>query len=170
MQSAENKCALHSPFTRKEGTNVNELLNEYKAKLEKAKAKVAQEMNTSMVDGLHSQIVVSVQQNVYSAYEKKLYERRDMGGIMSPNYNELTKEASPNDLSIEIENKAPGNPDFSPTDSVGVPADAVEHGGPWNYRLSPDPGPRPFMEEAAEMYVQTGEAGSALQQALNSIQ
>lgn len=130
---------------------------------------IADTMNTTFVDGLHTEIQNSVEQNVYGAYSPRIYTRRGMSGIMNPDYNILSKEASPGDLEIIMENVAPGNPDYEPTDGVGVPADAVENNGPWNYTLSPDPGPRPFMQPAAEQYVDSGQAEAALQAALNRI-
>lgn len=128
---------------------------------------IADTMNTAFVDGLHTEIQNSVRDNVYAKYDPIVYIRRNMGGIMNPDYNILSKEAAPGDLEIIMENVAPGNPDFIPTNGAGVPADAVENNGPWNYALSPDPGPRPFMQPAAEQYVDSGQAEAALQAALN---
>lgn len=113
-------------------------------------------MNTVIPDDLRAAIAESVHENVYSKYKPTRYRRRDNWGIAGPYANETTKFASVDDLSITITNVAYGNIDFSPYDESGVPADAVEHNGPWHYPLSPNPGPRPFMEPAAEKYVASG--------------
>lgn len=143
------------------------ITSEAAALLLNAEQTIANTMNTTFVDGLHGEIQASVEQNVYGAYSPMLYQRRGMGGIMNPDYNILSKEAAPGDLEIIVENIAPGNPDFEPTDGAGATADAVENNGPWNYALSPDPGPRPFMQPAADQYVDSGQADAALQAALN---
>ena len=131
---------------------------EAKQMLQKVKSLTAEAMNTTLVDGMHEAIKQSVQANVYARYQPKAYVRRDEGGIMSEAYNELTKEATADDLSIVMTNTAPGNSDFPPYDGAGVPADAVENGGPWHFRLDPNPGQRPFLEPAKEMYVGSGQA------------
>ena len=131
---------------------------EAKQMLQKVKSAVADAMNTTLLDGMHEAIKQSVQTNVYGRYQPKAYARRDENGIMSEAYNELTKEAKAGDLSIVITNTAPGNAEYEPADGAGVPADAVEQGGPWNFPLEPDPGPRPFLEPAKEMYVGSGQA------------
>ena len=131
---------------------------EAKQMLQKVKSLTAEAMNTTLVDGMHEAIKQSVQANVYARYQPKAYVRRDEGGIMSEAYNELTKEATADDLSIVMTNTAPGNSDFPPYDGAGVPADAVENGGPWHFPLDPNPGQRPFLEPAKEMYVGSGQA------------
>lgn len=131
---------------------------EAKQMLQKVKSLTAEAMNTTLVDGMHEAIKQSVQANVYARYQPKAYVRRDEGGIMSEAYNELTKEATADDLSIVMTNTAPGNSDFPPYDGDGVPADAVENGGPWHFPLDPNPGSRPFLEPAKEMYVGSGQA------------
>lgn len=135
--------------------------------LQKVKSLTADAMNTTLVDGMHEAIKQSVQANVYARYQPKAYVRRDEGGIMSEAYNELTKEAKANSLSIVITNTAPGNSDFPPYDGAGVPADAVEKGGPWHFPLDPNPGPRPFLEPAKEMYVGSGQAEQHIANTVN---
>lgn len=145
------------------------LTSEFAQIMQKAEVQIAQTMNTTFVDGLHEEIKQSVKDNVYAKYFPKYYIRRDYGGIMNENYNRLTEQATAGNLAIVIENTAPGNAQFEPTDGAGQPADSVENDGPWNYPLTPDPGPRPFMEEAAEKYVGSGMAEAALRAALASI-
>lgn len=140
---------------------------EAKQMLQKVKSLTAEAMNTTLVDGMHEAIKQSVQTNVYARYQPKAYVRRDEGGIMSEAYNELTKEATADDLSIVMTNTAPGNSDFPPYDGAGVPADAVEKGGPWHFPLDPDPGPRPFLEPAKEMYVGSGQAEQHIANTVN---
>ncbi len=135
--------------------------------LQKVKNLTAEAMNTTLVDGMHEAIKQSVQANVYARYQPKAYVRRDEGGIMSEAYNELTKEAKADDLSIVITNTAPGNSEYEPADGAGVPADAVEHGGPWHFPLDPDPGPRPFLEPAKELYVGSGQAEQHIANTVN---
>lgn len=135
--------------------------------LQKVKSLTAEAMNTTLVDGMHEAIKQSVQANVYARYQPKAYVRRDEGGIMSEAYNELTKEATAEDLSIVMTNTAPGNSDFPPYDGAGVPADAVEQGGPWHFPLDPDTGPRPFLEPAKEMYVGSGQAEQHIANTVN---
>lgn len=135
--------------------------------LQKVKSLTAEAMNTTLVDGMHEAIKQSVQANVYARYQPKAYVRRDEGGIMSEAYNELTKEATADDLSILMTNTAPGNADFPPYDGAGVPADAVENGGPWHFPLEPNPGPRPFLEPAKEMYVESGQAEQHIANTVN---
>ena len=124
---------------------------EAKQMLQKVKSLTAEAMNTTLVDGMHEAIKQSVHANVYARYQPKAYVRRYEGGIMSEAYNELTKEATADDLSIVMTNTAPGNSDFPPYDGAGVPADAVEKGGPWPFPLAPDPGPRPCWDPANVM-------------------
>lgn len=140
---------------------------EAKQMLQKVKSAVADAMNTTLLDGMHEAIKQSVQANVYARYQPKAYVRRYEGGIMSEAYNELTKEATEDDLSIVITNTAPGNRDFPPYDGAGVPADAVEKGGPWHFPLDPDPGPRPFLEPAKELYVGSGQAEQHIANTVN---
>lgn len=140
---------------------------EAKQMLQKVKSLTAEAMNTTLVDGMHETIKQSVQANVYARYQPKAYVRRDEGGIMSEAYNELTKEATADDLSIVITNTAPGNSDFPPYDGAGVPADAVENGGPWHFPLDPNPGPRLFLEPAKEMYVGSGQAEQHIANTVN---
>lgn len=140
---------------------------EAKQMLQKVKSLTAEAMNTTLVDGMHEAIKQSVQANVYARYKPKAYVRRDEGGIMSEAYNELTKEATADDLSIVMTNTAPGNSDFPPYDGAGVPADAVEKGGPWHFPLDPDPGQRPFLEPAKEMYVGSGQAEQHIANTVN---
>ena len=140
---------------------------EAKQMLQKVKSLTAEAMNTTLVDGMHEAIKQSVQANVYARYKPKAYVRRDEGGIMSEAYNELTKEATADDLSIVMTNTAPGNSDFPPYDGAGVPADAVEKDGPWNFPPAPDPGPRPFLEPAKEMYVGSGQAEQHIANTVN---
>lgn len=140
---------------------------EAKQMLQKVKSLTAEAMNTTLVDGMHEAIKQSVQANVYARYKPKFYSRRDDGGIMSEAYNELTKEATADDLSIVMTNTAPGNSHFPPYDGAGVPADAVEQDGPWHYSLDPDPGPRPFLEPAKEMYVGSGQAEQHIANTVN---
>lgn len=135
--------------------------------LQKVKSLTAEAMNTTLVDGMHEAIKQSVAANVYARYQPKAYVRRDEGGMMSEAYNELTKEATADDLSIVMTNTAPGNSAFPPYDGAGVPADAVEHGGPWHFPLDPDPGPRPFLEPAKEMYVGSGQAEQHIANTVN---
>ena len=140
---------------------------EAKQMLQKVKSLTAEAMNTTLVDGMHEAIKQSVQANVYARYQPKAYVRRDEGGIMSEAYNELTKEATADDLSIVMTNTAPGNSDFPPYDGAGVPADAVENGGPWHFPLDPNPGQRPFLEPAKEMYVGSGQAEQHIANTVN---
>ena len=140
---------------------------EAKQMLQKVKSLTAEAMNTTLVDGMHEAIKQSVQANVYARYQPKAYVRRDEGGIMSEAYNELTKEATADDLSIVMTNTAPGNSDFPPYDGAGFPADAVEKGGPWHFPLDPDPGPRPFLEPAKKMYVGSGRAEQHIANTVN---
>lgn len=140
---------------------------EAKQMLQKVKSLTAEAMNTTLVDGMHEAIKQSVQANVYARYQPKAYVRRDEGGIMSEAYNELTKEATADDLSIVMTNTAPGNSDFPPYDGAGVPADAVENGGPWHFPLDPNPGPRAFLEPAKEMYVGIGQAEQHIANTVN---
>ena len=140
---------------------------EAKQMLQKVKSLTAEAMNTTLVDGMHEAIKQSVQANVYARYQPKAYARRDENGIMSEAYNELTKDATADDLSIVMTNTAPGNSDFPPYDGAGVPADAVEKGGPWHFPLDPDPGPRPFLEPAKEMYVGSGQAEQRIANTVN---
>lgn len=140
---------------------------EAKQMLQKVKSLTAEAMNTTLVDGMHEAIKQSVQANVYARYQPKAYVRRYEGGIMSEAYNELTKEATEDDLSIVMTNTAPGNPNFHPYDGAGVPADAVEKDGPWNFPLDPDPGPRPFLEPAKELYVGSGQAEQHIANTVN---
>lgn len=140
---------------------------EAKQMLQKVKSLTAEAMNTTLVDGMHEAIKQSVQANVYARYQPKAYVRRDEGGIMSEAYNELTKEATADDLSIVMTNTAPGNSDFPPYDGAGVPADAVENGGPWHFPLDPNPGLRPFLEPAKEMYVGSGQAEQHIANTVN---
>lgn len=135
--------------------------------LQKVKSLTAEAMNTTLVDGMHEAIKQSVAANVYARYQPKEYVRRGEGGIMSEAYNELTKEATADDLSIVMTNTAPGNSAFPPYDGAGVPADAVEHGGPWHFPLDPDPGPRPFLEPAKELYVGSGQAEQHIANTVN---
>lgn len=150
------------------------LTSEAAALLLNVEQTIADTMNTAFVDGLHDEIERSVIANVYTKYYPFpanngpwVYKRRGFDGIMKEDYNILSKDATPGDLEIIMENVAPGNPSFEPTDGAGAPADAVENDGPWNYELHPDPGPRPFMQPAAEQYVDSGRAEAALQAALN---
>lgn len=152
------------------------LMSEFAEVMQKAENAIAHTMNTTFVDGLHEELERSVVLNVYAKYfpwppnnGPWKYKRRGFGGIMSDKYNILTTNAAPGSLEIVMENIAPGNSAFSPTDGAGQPADSVENGGPWNYPLNPDPGPRPFMEKAAEMYIESGEAEAALVRAIQSI-
>ena len=92
--------------------------------LQKVKSLTAEAMNTTLVDGMHEAIKQSVQVNVYASYDPIEYARRDENGIMSEAYNELTKEATADDLSIVMTNTAPGNSDFPPYDGAGVPANS----------------------------------------------
>ena len=140
---------------------------EAKQMLQKVKSLTAEAMNTTLVDGMHEAIKQSVQANVYARYQPKAYARRYENGIMSEAYNELTKEATADDLSIVMTNTAPGNFDFPPYDGAGVPADAVENGGPWHFPLDPNPGPRPFLEPAKEMYVGSGQAEQHIANTVN---
>lgn len=140
---------------------------EAKQMLQKVKSLTAEAMNTTLVDGMHEAIKQSVQANVYARYKPKAYARRDENGIMSEAYNVLTKEAKADDLSIVITNTAPGNSDFPPYDGAGVPADAVEKGGPWHFPLDPNPGQRPFLEPAKEMYVGSGQAEQHIANTVN---
>lgn len=140
---------------------------EAKQMLQKVKSLTAEAMNTTLVDGMHEAIKQSVQANVYARYQPKAYARRDENGIMSEAYNELTKEATADDLSIVMTNTAPGNANFPQYDGAGVPADAVEKGGPWHFPLDPDPGPRPFLEPAKEMYVGSGQAEQHIANTVN---
>ena len=140
---------------------------EAKQMLQKVKSLTAEAMNTTLVDGMHEAIKQSVQANVYARYQPKAYARRDENGIMSEAYNELTKEATADDLSIVMTNTAPGKPDFNPYDDDGVPADAVENDGLWHYPLDPDPGPRHFLEPAKELYVGSGQAEQHIANTVN---
>ena len=140
---------------------------EAKQMLQKVKSLTAEAMNTTLVDGMHEAIKQSVQANVYARYQPKAYVRRDEGGIMSEAYNELTKEATADDLSIVMTNTAPGNSDFPPYAGAGVPADAVENGGPWHFPLDPNPGQRPFLEPAKELYVGSGQAEQHIANTVN---
>ena len=140
---------------------------EAKQMLQKVKSLTAEAMNTTLVDGMHEAIKQSVQANVYARYQPKFYFRRDEDGIMSEAYNELTKEATADDLSIVMTNTAPGSSDFNPYDYAGFPADAVENGGPWHFSLDPDPGPRHFLEPAKEMYVGSGQAEQHIANTVN---
>ena len=135
--------------------------------LQKVKSLTAEAMNTTLVDGMHEAIKQSVQANVYARYQPKAYARSDENGIMSEAYNELTKEATADDLSIVMTNTAPGNSDFPPYDGAGVPADAVEKDEQWNFPLDPDPFPRPFLEPAKEMYVGSGQAEQHIANTVN---
>lgn len=140
---------------------------EAKQMLQKVKSTIADAMNTTLLDGMHEAIKQSVQTNVYGRYQPKAYARRDENGIMSESYNVLTKEAKADSLSIVITNIAPGNAEYEPADGAGVPADSVEQGGPWNFPLDPDPGPRPFLEPAKEMYVGSGQAEQHIANTVN---
>ena len=140
---------------------------EAKQMLQKVKSLTAEAMNTTLVDGMHEVIKQSVQVKVYARYRPKFYVRRDEDGIMSEAYNELTKEATADDLSIVMTNTAPGNSHFPPYDGAGVPADAVENDGLWNFTLDPDPGPRHFLKPAKEMYVGSGQAEQHIANTVN---
>ena len=134
---------------------------EAKQMLQKVKSLTAEAMNTTLVDGMHEAIKQSVQANVYARYQPKAYVRRDEGGIMSEAYNELTKEAKADDLSIVMTNTAPGNSDFPPYDGDGVPADAVENGG--TFRLTRIPARGLFWSLRRKCMWEAGRPNSTLQ-------
>ena len=120
-----------------------------------------------MVDWPKVVLGIAIRENVYEKYDPLYYERRyGEGGLGDYENMEATYDAGTHTL--EIEDVATGNPRFEPTD--GRIDEIVENGGPWNYALRPDPGPRPFYSKAEElMESRIGEYDAALEEIINNI-
>lgn len=139
------------------------LLTEYTAIRTRLDSAINTAMETKLKDGLEDWIKKSAEISVYGVYTPKVIKsrRKENGGIIDPNNMNVTTEQSGNLFTLTLKNETGlqnlfGGNDTSPL----VPI--IEQGVSAYFQ----PFPRPFMDEANEMYVQSGEADRHLAQAL----
>lgn len=139
------------------------LLDDYEKQLAQLRADVNNITHTKLADGLLDAITNSAEYRVYGdQFHPKEYGRRY--SFMNENLYGVKRK----NMSIEIEALQSGNSDYEnyfPGHIVNI----VESGGPWQWTNAKElPGPRPFMQEGLNDYVDGGFAEAALVEALRA--
>lgn len=129
-------------------------------------------MEHEVADAVVAAIQGAVETEVYRKYEPRMYERkRDFGGLQDPKnmdrrYDKVTKTLEVQDVRDDPEYRDRRSRNGGENMNV---ADVVEEGGPYNFRLKPDPGPRPFHSVAEDRLIDQRWADDALQEAMKPL-
>ncbi len=117
-----------------------------------------------------SAIQGAVETEVYRKYEPKMYVRdRELGGLQDKNNIERRYDPKTKTLEVQDVRDDPYTKEARwkmGQDPDGTVADVVEDGGPYQYRLRPYPGPRPFHAVAEQRLIDRKWAEQALEQDL----
>lgn len=127
----------------------------YNEKMGEAIAAVQNALAGPIRDGLEAEIAKYAEQNVYS-YEGSPYFMQKRRYSLD---NKASYVVTINELSITIDGS-----EINLQNGVGGEVDIVESGDGWG-----QPYPRPYMDEALQNYIASGEADRALAEALQGM-
>ena len=130
------------------------ILTDYYRVLDSVKAAVQSALAGPIREGLEAEVAKYALQNVYS-YDAAPYfkaKRRFSLSQVQANY-----DVSISDMSLTIDGSG-----IALQYGVGGEVDIVEQGAGWH-----QPGPRPYMDEALQNYIASGQADQALASALS---
>lgn len=130
------------------------ILTDYYQVLDSVKAAVQSALAGPIREGLEAEVAKYALQNVYS-YDAAPYfkaKRRFSLSQVQANY-----DVSISDMSLTIDGSG-----IALQYGVGGEVDIVEQGAGWH-----QPGPRPYMDEALQNYIASGQADQALASALS---
>lgn len=130
------------------------ILTDYYQVLDSVKAAVQSALAGPIREGLEAEVSKYALQNVYS-YDAAPYfkaKRRFSLSQVQANY-----DVSISDMSLTIDGSG-----IALQYGVGGEVDIVEQGAGWH-----QPGPRPYMDEALQNYIASGQADQALASALS---
>ena len=139
------------------------LFDDYKKQMAQLRADVKNVTQTKLAGGMLDAITNSAQYRVYDAYSPDVYIRR--GSFLDKSLYGVKRDG----LSIEVEALQSGNTayeNYYPGHIVNI----IENGGPWQWtKKNGDlPGPRPFMQEGLNDYVDGGYADADLAEGLRA--
>lgn len=111
-------------------------------------------MQNDVADVAVGAIQGAIQTEVYNKYTPKMYVRSlDTGGLQDPHNIDRKYDAVTKTLELQDVRNDPETMDWrwrKTADPDNTVADIVEKGGPYQYPLRPDPGPRPFHSVAEQ--------------------
>lgn len=139
------------------------LQEDYLKQLFQLTADVNNIVHTKMADTLLEAITNSARFRVYAEYSPDVYERR--GSFLDK--SQYGVQRGP--LSVSVEALQAGNSEYEnyyPGHIVNI----VENGGPWQWHKKNGdlPGPRPFMQEGLNDYIDGGFADADLAEGLRT--
>jgi hypothetical protein len=139
------------------------LQDDYLKQLIQLTADVNNVVHTKMADTLLESITNSARHRVYEEYSPDVYERR--GSFLDK--SQYGVQRGP--LSVSVEALQAGNSayeNYYPGHIVNI----VENGGPWQWQKKNGdlPGPRPFMQEGLNDYINGGFADADLAEGLRA--
>lgn len=139
------------------------LLEDYNKQMAQLRADVNNVTHTKLADGMLDAIANSARYRVYDEYMPDVYDRRY--SFEDKSLYGVTRKP----LAVEIEALQSGNSEYNDY-FPGHIVDIVERGGPWQWHKKNGdlPGPRPFMQEGLNDYVDGGFADADLAEGLRA--